>query len=634
VSNYGDLGAMAVTLAGYSSATAAMVIGQRGGTVYNAGDIASVATAGDGSAYATGLNVLSPGGDITITNSGTISAAAVGDSGTAIGVSMVSSGYNTLVNDGSIIATGTGSQHIAVVSSDAAYASISNTGSISGSILTGQRDDTLVNQAEGSIVLRNDLIDLGMYSSLGNSFINDGLIVVRGAGNGIDMGQGLATIVPSLNPQAFTNYGTIDFQDGAADDLLTVTGDFAGEGQINVDVSGLHGSSDQLYIDGSVVSGTVQTINIDLLDLPTTASSQIDIVSVSGNSSAGNFVLGDVDFGFSPGFLALDVSLHSHLDASNANNDVFSLGVDVTGLSDAGSLATAIAPGAQSLMQTQVGTWRQRNGVIEQAAKHGVSLWARLFQAKGSISPEHSADNFGQGGNFAFDQKNSGVEVGADIAFTEQLSAGVLLAKAEGSQHLAAAGTGSSQIKGDTVGVYGTWISPNGFYVDGSYRWMNFTARLAAAQADGQAGTLNLEAGYAWTLDGGLVLEPQAQFTHTRVSDVDSLSLGATELQVANGDSSTGRLGVLARKSFGAAGGTVWTPYASLSAVHEFDGDNGYTINGAFSGAGSTGGSSALVEAGVTARTGNVSVAGGLNWQDGGAFNSFLGGQLSVRFTW
>ena len=41
----------------------------------------------------------------------------------------------------------------------------------------------------------------------------------------------------------------------------------------------------------------------------------------------------------------------------------------------------------------------------------------------------------------------------------------------------------------------------------------------------------------------------------------------------------------------------------------------------------------ALVEGGFTARTGNWSVNAGLNWQDGGAVNSFFGGQLGVRYT-
>ena len=158
------------------------------------------------------------------------------------------------------------------------------------------------------------------------------------------------------------------------------------------------------------------------------------------------------------------------------------------------------------------------------------------------------------------------------------------------------------------------------------------TSAGGAIQADGDAASLNVEAGYAWTLAGGLKIEPQLQYTQTHVSNVDLVTLGQGALQVADGDAATGRVGVMVRKSFGT--GTVWTPYASVNAVHEFDGDNAYAINDTFFGTTSTDGTSALVEGGVSVRTGNLSVNGGLQWQDGGALESFTGGQVSLRYSW
>ena len=81
---------------------------------------------------------------------------------------------------------------------------------------------------------------MGTYSADGNFFYNSyyGTINVNGD-SWIDMGGPLA-LVPSANPLPFYNYGTIDFTDGAADDTLLITGDFAGQGYVNVDVSGLH----------------------------------------------------------------------------------------------------------------------------------------------------------------------------------------------------------------------------------------------------------------------------------------------------------------------------------------------------------------------------------------------------------
>src|SRR5207342_3766971 len=118
-----------------------------------------------------------------------------------------------------------------------------------------------------------------------------------GTDNFINMGNGpVGPLVPSANPNAFYNGvgGTIDFQDGHPDDMLTIIGDFAGDGDINVDVSGLHGTSDVLYIDGSVVEGTSGTINVELLDLPESIESIVPMFYVSGDSVAGNFALGEV----------------------------------------------------------------------------------------------------------------------------------------------------------------------------------------------------------------------------------------------------------------------------------------------------------------------------------------------------
>ena len=134
-------------------------------------------------------------------------------------------------------------------------------------------------------------------------------------------------------------------------------------------------------------------------------------------------------------------------------------------------------------MASQVGTWRQRMGVIDSLAKGGVSLWARLFRNEGTIDPTQTASNFGQGGQFGFDQRNSGTEIGVDFAATEQVSIGALLSKADAKQTLGT-GQGAGKLDGDTFGAYATWISPTGFYLDASYRRMRFDAKLTTTAGE------------------------------------------------------------------------------------------------------------------------------------------------------
>ncbi len=652
LSNSGDLAATALTRSvGDSQANGAIVVGEHGVDVANDGSIAAHAAAGDGIATATGIDAFAIHGDATVTNAGDIIATASDAPGsTATAIHMDATGSTTLVNSGLIAAVSVADGSIAVRTGDSTDA-IGNTGTLTGALVTGGGDDTLTNNVggiwnvvgastdfgagddtivnAGTINLHGATIGLGS-DQLGNFFTNSGLLAVQG-GSRIDMG--------AANPNPFVNIGIIDFRNGTVGDSLTLAGDFSGNGTLGVDVSESHGAGDFLHVDGSVVGGSATVLDVNLLGRPTAAHSSVAVVDVTGDSTAGAFVLGDVHFDQDKSFLVVEaVSLTASIDATNTHPDVFSVGLAVTGLTDSGSLAASFAPGVQSLLGSEVGSWRERMGVIDGNSKGRASAWARGFQDSGRVNPGHVASNFGQGGHVAFDQDNSGQELGVDVGISDAFSAGVMLGKAQASQHLDSAASGRSRISGDTRGVYGTWLASSGFYLDASYRWMRFDARLDSAVGEtrthGKAGAFNVELGRDFTLGDGLKIQPQFQYTRATVDHIDMLSGALAGFKPAAGDSSRARVGVLLGRDFAASGSTVWTPYASVNAVREFDGRNAYTIDGNFSGATSTKGTSALVQGGLTVRTGKLSVFGGVNWQDGGALKGFVGGQIGLRYTW
>jgi len=636
----------------YAGGTAAGVYaaGYTGAQVTNSGTISAHSATGSNA-----IGVIARGnGPVVVENSGLITAT---DDDHAVAVSMDSATDTaTLINTGVIRTYSTLEGEVAVQGGDGIQ-QVLNDGDIYGAIISaggddvfangsagtwhvtnhstdfGDGDDTIDNAVGGTIELAfHGAIHLGASGPAGNAFINEGTIRVLGHGL-IDMGaSGSASNLLPLE-----NNGIIDFVDGSTNDMLTILGDLGGTGGMNIDINPLTTSADQLVVNGNVTSP--QAVFLNLAGTPLSAHiDPIVFAHVSGDSTAGSFVGGGLVGYDASSFLDLQVNVTSQIDASNAASDVFAIGLDVAGLNDAGSLGASITSSAQSIINSQVGTWRQRMGVLPQKRSNmlGVSPWVRFFSDNGTVNASHTS-NFGGTGAFSYDQSTTGRELGMNLDFDNGLNTGLLLAKADGSEHLRGSGVGSDHIDSSTFGAYGTWISQRGFYVDASYRWIDLDAHLKSAggfqSTSGSGEAFNVEAGYAaWTYDG-VDIAPQLQYTHTKVDGLHAIHGSSVDFATDGGTSSRGRLGVAFSKTIN-DGGWIWTPYGSVNAVHEFDGESAYTIGNTFAGSTSTDGTSAMVELGLGAQKNGFSVTGGANWTDGGALQSFIGGQVVLRYTW
>jgi len=649
---------------------------------YSTGDI-SATSDGTGYAYALGVGISSLAGDIFFYNGGNIIATAADY---AVAVHLDGSGNTVFINNGTVVAYADSYGGIAFLSADADD-TIYNNGSITGAIVTGDGDDTLYvadgatwnafgvsdfgNGDDtitnyGSINMSDAVIDLGLPGALGNAFCNYGVITVSGAYNVIDMEGGSAALamtaallaapaaVPSSNPQAFYNYGLIDFQDGAPDDVLNIVGDFGGDGSIAVDVSGLNNAGDLLYIDGSIVSGNVNSLDIDLLDLPADGFAEVPVVEVSGDSVAGSFVLGSVSYSPIP-FVTTNISLVSNINSANTQPDMFSLRVAM-GASDAGRIGAVLPAGVQLLMKDVVGSWHKRVEGLGDPGDGKFSLWARLYVNKGKVDPDSDGT---VDGDFSFEQKNSGGEAGFDFAPNGRFNFGLILGRANASQDLRL-GLGTDRIEGNVAGGYGTFRLPRGFYFDLSHRRMKFDARIdtpdGAMDASGEAESSNAESGYSFNFRG-FEIEGQLQVTKTKLLSLDSLGLegfgtgpvtpgGATLLAAQatapepvefdnDADlSQVSRAGVDIRKKFKTQPGTLWELHATMNRVRESGGSNRFQLTDTLGGKTDISGDSSLVDLGFTARRGLLLFYGSLTWQDGGVLQDFFGAQFGAKYTW
>lgn len=492
---------------------------------------------------------------------------------------------------------------------------------VGGTVAMEAGNDTITNF--GTFRLTGGTVTMGAGT---NTFTNAGILKVLGS-SAVDVGAG----------GTLTNVNSIDLIDGAANDTLALTGTLAGTGALNIDLSLPTGTADQLVVTGNVAANAVQTVNVAFAGLPTTARTSAVFGRISGTSVASNFVGGQI-FGYSPAnFLDLDLTVSSQINTANTAPDLFSVNVDVVGLSDSGSLAASVASGAAGFLNDQVGTFRQRLGVNPYGdAGKVMSAFVRVYTSEGDVDQAHVAANFGQGGNFAFDQTSWGREVGVNANLFGNFHAGVVLGTADSRQRLTGAGMGQNRMDGMTWGAYATWYVPQGFYVDLTHRQMavdvESTSIAGLLQTRAHTSSKSLEAGYEWAV-GGFNIVPQLQYTRTEVEDIRAIAFDRATFAGEGGVSERGRVGVEINKTF-TSGNLRWTPYGSINAIREFDGEMNYTVGNNFFGATSTKGTSAMAELGLGLQSGGWGFTLGANWTDGGVVKSAVSGQANIRFAW
>jgi hypothetical protein len=630
-SNYGDVeilnGAdVSVTSSNYNAAGIRGLSEYYDVTIFNYGDV-DVQAEG----LAQGIVALSYYGNVGVMNAGDVTASSNGGYSQAVALRS-GTGYDAVLQNFGTITAGSG--NALAVSITGGNGDIRNYGDISGGMLTDAGDDYVHNTDDGRIFLTDDSIDLG-YGY--NYFLNDGKIYADGANNVINMGY-YGGGEGGYYYGVFANNGnSIHMNDGAADDTLTIIGDFSGTGDVNVDVEGASLTSDTLYIYGNVLAGTANTINVDLISLPSAADinagETITIVEVSGSSAVTDFVLGDVNVSGGALFSA-DYSLV--YDGSE-----FALGFDITGLTTAGVLLTSASPAIQNLWYGSLGTMYQRQGGERQFLKdsgaadvHGAAgAWTRIYGSDGSITPSANRNNFGDAGSQDFSFGNDGLEFGVGYSFTEAWTAGLLGGLAKSTYRPDAGGRG--ELTANTIGGYVTFTPGNGFYADLSYRDFSLDGEINGGGANlpisGDASGYSLELGYGFKTKSGLEIEPQLQYSSVDVS-LDDVGYNAGDFKLTDGDSDMFRAGVALRKSYEQNDG-IWTPYTALSYVDVTSASNEYLIGGVLQGGVDMTGGSVLFELGTDAKYGDLLFNLGMSVQDGGAYEFVYGGQLNIRYT-
>lgn len=598
------------------------------GTVLAQGNAIVIASSGTARVDVVGASLTSVAGDgidasgaaqgVSITNSGSITATSAGGlviRGSAAADQIFSSA-GTLSGDTDL---GTGHDRFSATG-----------GTLAGAVRMGDGDDTItlsgtvnlipVTQLDGgtgSDTLTLDGVSLRGFTAASNDaggnvltgnntnltgweiieLLNgstlklSGNLFVAAAPGLLRIGPGATLDLRGNSPGVFTlhgnvnNAGVLAMDDGAPDDVTTITGNYQGQpgAQLRTDTTWLQPNTlltDRLVIQGTAGGTTTVTVAGGILGDVTRADqlkvSSVPVVQVA-QAHAGNAFVGTA---------ATPNAGQAQL--MKIGNDYFwTLEADKTPIIAPPVPGYVLGQVASLEMGfSQIGKLHER--VSEQLrGAHPAPVWGRIGASQLDLQ---GRDRYGIDGASGFLQFGTDLHVATDEQ-GQRHSRGLTatwgwgnfdLRDASRAQNGAIVGdkrTGTARADTLALGGYSTWYTAEGGYLDlvGQLAWLRNTYRSRdgdSAQTHGGAIALSAEVGHPIAIgDAGWSIEPQAQMIYQRVALRD-FSDGVREVRPESLDGLRGRLGARLAWNERAprAPGTnqARTLYLTANVLHDF----------------------------------------------------------------
>ena len=357
----------------------------------------------------------------------------------------------------------------------------------------------------------------------------------------------------------------VQFGDGSAFHTLQVAGNYTGNGgtlRFNTVLAGDDASSDRLVIDGDSSGQT--NVEVNNVGGPGALTSRgIQLVQVGGASNGQFDLIGRAVGGQYEYFLFKDAGdgdwyLRSELPVQPDPCDIDPTLPECEGPVEPPPEPEPVLrpePGAY-LANLQAADGMFRLGYHHrQAGQNGGRTWARVDGSRSGFGANLQQLNV-RGSSQA-------LSVGTQLFGNERGSGvGVMLGSGNASSTSTSVLTGyyaRGKVKGNALGVYGTWRGVAGddpyagLYVDGSVQRAVFRNEvegnaLATERYDSKAWQGAVEVGYAVTVrqsgNSRVFLEPQLQVGYTRWDDVRHIERNGTLVRTADASGAFGRVGV------------------------------------------------------------------------------------------
>lgn len=228
-------------------------------------------------------------------------------------------------------------------------------------------------------------------------------------------------------------------------------------------------------------------------------------------------------------------------------------------------------------------TLLQRMGQLRQSGAKDGDVWGRVYG--GSL--DHFDSRLG-----GMDMKYAGMQMGVDRRLDGQDGRFYVGAAAGTSKGDVDYSVGTGDVRSYHLGVYGTYMANNGFYVDGIVKYMHMknefnTVTGGGLGVDGSGNTngfsIGVETGkrfYLENADTGWYLEPQGQLTYSYQNSASVHASNGLQTKLGSYDSTLGRASIIAGYSISKGRNPV-DVYLKTGYIREFSGKTHYTFNGA-----------------------------------------------------
>ncbi|MFJ4145348.1 autotransporter outer membrane beta-barrel domain-containing protein [Pseudomonas sp. NPDC089734] len=346
----------------------------------------------------------------------------------------------------------------------------------------------------------------------------------------------------TLSLNALSGTGTFGMRvdlDNGVGDLIEVKGQASGEFGLNIRNTG------------------VEVVSPDMTPLR--------VVHTEGGDAQFSLIGGRVDLG-----------TYSYL-LEQQGNDWFVVGSGKT-ISPSTSAALALFNAAPIIWMSELSTLRSRMGEVRASGQGGG--WMRTYGSRFNATTSDDVD---------YRHQSQGVSLGADAPLpvsNGQLLLGVMGGYSQSDLDLSRGTTG--KVDSYYVGAYGTWLSDEGYYLDGVLKFNRFRNKSDVAMSDsGKArGDYNntglgasVEFGRHIKLPDNYFLEPFAQLAGVVVRGEDYRMNNGLQARNDHAQSVLGKVGSVAGRTLALKDGGVLQPYVRVAAAQEFSRSNDVRVN-------------------------------------------------------